>query len=308
MAASNDPITVMNDTQNQVSPSQNSLSFPQDALRYGTKFKFIKYQYALQANNASFSENINGAHVFLPLPQQLLEALSINYNAIDMGAAGALFRSGAGALQSFVNAKKNSDQDLKNSAGFAMDTTGYVLRKLVGDLSPETEAGIDQSTGTVVNPYNVATFKNVGTRQFNLSFRLIPRNPQEALTIQQIADTFHYHALPTKHQNSLFLDMPDEVEVEFFGTTQLFQFARCVITGVSLNYTPFGYPSFFNDDSPTGAELTVSLSEIQQLDRSAYNKSAALTDSFDYGDDKGVSNTATSNFVGLAGASSVSGD
>jgi hypothetical protein len=65
--------------------------------------------------------------------------------------------------------------------------------------------------------------------------------------------------------------MPEEVELCFFGTQFLYKFARCVITGVSVNHAALGMASFFaQDGAPTAVELTIQLEEIETLTKQAY--------------------------------------
>lgn len=70
----------------------------------------------------------------------------------------------------------------------------------------------------------------------------------------------------------MFLKMPEELEVCFYGSKFLYKFARCVIQSVQVNYTPFGPASFFagSEGAPTGVELTLSLQEIEQLTKESY--------------------------------------
>lgn len=289
MPVSSLPESVIQNSQNNTSPQQAALSFPPESLQYGTTFQFVQYSYDNQKTNAQFQTTTAGAHIFLPLPTQLQQALSLSYEGVDMGGLGMSFKAGVAAADWLTSqlggggGSANTSDTINQVAKATGAGVEYILRKYAGDLTPGLESAIDQYTGTVVNPYNVATFKHTDSRQFSLNFMLIPRTSDESKQIKHICDTFQYHSLPYKDTGavqgtsiggqSLFLDMPDEVNVEFYGSTFLYKFARCVITNVSIDYAPFGTPSFFPDGAPTAVSLTIGLQEIQQLDRSAFDSS-----------------------------------
>ena len=285
--AGNLPSQVIADKRSQVSPAEARLRFPTgEFVNYGMMFKFMKYQYDLNGNKSQFTNNIQGAHIFLPLPSNLMENMNINYNNNDLGAAGILyatgFQNGSSALAAANKAISgmSDSPDIGASAEAAakmgVSTSAYVARRVISDLSSETGASLDLSTGTVANPYTVATFHNISLRTFSLNFKLIPQSPEDSRMIKRICDQFKYHALPSKSQNGLFLQMPEELEIVFYGSEFLFKFARCVLTGVTVNHAPLGPASFFNDGAPTAVELSLSLQEVEQITKESYQADASF--------------------------------
>lgn len=266
-----------------------ALSFPPESIAYGTTFRFVQYSYQNQQTNAKFISSTKGAQIFLPLPAQLQMSQGITYEGVDAGVLGFALKSGGAATSSLIDMIQNGSQDVVSagkSVGKIAKAIGsgaeYAIRKFADEKLNGAGSQIDQMTGTVVNPYNVATFRHSDPRSFQLSFMLIPRSADESKLIKHICDTFVWHSLPYKEAastiqgasvggQSMFLDMPDEVEIAFYGTQSLFQFARAVITSVNVNYAPYGTPSFFNDTTPTGVELQLGIQEIQQLTRDAFS-------------------------------------
>lgn len=260
----------------QTSPPSSGLRFPtSEKISYGTALKFIKYSYDISGTKAKFTTSKTDAHVFLPLPVSLLENLGVNYDAVQLGAPGQLFNAGLqggggidAAVQAGVGAYDKSQQAAAG-ANMIVDTGSYVFRRLIKDLSPETGAAIDLKEGNVTNPYTIATFQSVTPRMHNLTFRLFPKNKADSDVIKKISDALKYHSLPSR--NGLFLNMPEELEIAFFGTDYLYKFARCVINNVSINYNPQGAPAFFaGSGAPSGVELTLSVQEIEQLTKESY--------------------------------------
>jgi len=261
-------------SRDRTSPSNAALKFPtNEKPTYGMLFKFVKYAYDISGNKATFASNIQGSHIFLPMPTAINNTIATNYDMTQLGIAGVLYLQGYNAGMGTADAIKGMDigtanQVLTKAGDVAVDTSAYVARKFVQGLSAESGASIDLSRGTVPNPYTVATFQNVTPRQHQLSFRLIPTSQKDSQMIQRVIKNFEYHSLPGK--SDLFLTYPDELEITFFGTQYLFQFARCVLTGVQTSYTPLGAWTPMVDTAPAAVELTLNLQEVEQLTREAY--------------------------------------
>lgn len=266
--------------------SPKKLQFPNsdiDNMRYGMQFKFVKQSYEKYGDKAKFTNDIAGAHIFLPMPTNVMETLNANYNLSELGAAGTLFEAGAGTMDALVSGKFSGGSEADRSSMIesavkqSMNVSGYVVRRLISGLSQETAQAIDLKYGQVVNPYTVAVFQSTTPRNHSLTFRLIPRTKQDSHDIKAIVDAFKYHSMPSRTAGGgsnagIFLKMPEEVEVCFYGTEFLYKFARCVIQSVQVNYTPFGTPSFMaqSGGAPTGVELTLALQEIEQLTKESY--------------------------------------
>ncbi len=276
------PATVIS-RKKEETVSVKKLQFPPSDsanMKYGMQFKFVRQSYDKYGDKAKFTRYNNGGHIYLPLPTNILETLNTNYNISQLGAAGTLFEAGGqamNALGQMATGEKQLDSAAVESAiSNAMNVSGYVVRRTISALSQETAQAIDLKYGQVVNPYTVAVFESTTPRHHSLTFRLIPRTPADSEAIRAIVDAFKYHSMPSRSGGAeatggIFLKMPEEVEVSFFGSQFLYKFARCVIQSVQVNYTPYGPPSFFAGTSaPTAVELTLGLQEIEQLTKESY--------------------------------------
>lgn len=281
------------DTKNGITPPAAILRFPQETIQFGTLFRFVKYDYQNQKTNTKFISSMNGPSIALPLPVQLQMALGLSYAGVDTGILGFSAKAGAqfadnlmssntsihdaaiNGLSGRLASAQEAGRDIGNIAMYALRKAA--ANKLLGGASGE--AAIDQMLGNVINPFNVATFRNVQSRAYTLSFNLIATSQAESDQIKQICDAFMYHSLPYKSEGSaeaqgqtFFLNMPDEVEICYFGTQYLYQFARAAITSVSVDYAPLGQPSFFGaSKAPTMVTLNLGIQEIQQLTRQAFD-------------------------------------
>jgi hypothetical protein len=266
--------------RNRTSPSNAALKFPtNERPAYGMMFKFVKYKYDISGTKAQLTTSVQGSHIFLPMPTSINNTISTNYDLTQLGIAGQLYKAGYDAGHGVGDAMKGMDvgsanQVLTKAGKLAVDTSAYVARKFISGISAETGASIDLDRGTVPNPYTVATFQNVSPRSHTLTFRLVPLSQKDSQAIQKIVKNFEWHSLPGK--SDLFLTYPDEMEVSFYGSEYLFQFARCVITSVSTNYTAMGAPSFMVDTAPSAVEVTLNLQEVEQLTRESYGTAGII--------------------------------
>lgn len=124
-----------------------------------------------------------------------------------------------------------------------------------------------QPFGVAVNPFLTVLFKQPNFKKYSFTWKLIPKNPDEARRINAIIQTFKYHLLPDISQASggALLNYPSMVQISFFGKDNyLFRFKPCVIENMEINYAPQGV-SFFKGDQnvPTEIDLTLSLMEIE---------------------------------------------
>lgn len=279
---------VMAQNRQTTAPTTQMLRFPSETIQYGTLFRFVKYSYDNQSTNTKLITNVSGASIALPLPQSLMAQMGISYAQLDSGVIGYAMKAGSSVVEGLEHGNLNNGQDFVNAVkkvgSVTATSAAYVIRRAAAEFAPGTEGVADQILGSVTNPYNVATFQHSDTRSYGLSFLLIPESPQDSTTIKNICDAFVYHSLPSRgglpgsavQNQPLFLDMPDEVEISYYGSTFLNMFARAVITNVAVNYAPLGAPSFFGGTSaPTAVQLNLSISEIQQLTRESFADAGA---------------------------------
>lgn len=265
------------------------LHFPAapEKLGMGMLFKFTKFSYdfnmATTGQKNKIATDITQAHIALPLPENLVDSIGINYETTDLGMAAIGAAAGsrtANALKSFLSGQDQAAEGSDTGGPTVGGTSEYVLRSLA-QASGSVSGLLNLGAGNVPNPFQTALFKNVEIRQHNFTFRLVPETPEDSLMISKIISQFKYRALPGKTTDSTFLTMPDEVDIIFFGTNALYGFARCVIRRVQVNYAPQNVPAFFKNSpdgklvgAPQAVELQLELSEIEQLTRESYSDGA----------------------------------
>ena len=272
----NSPSTVLREQQRSSRRQLAQLTFPASGakLNMGMVFKFVGFRTDFGSGGLSVqSKNLTDAHVALPLPENIQDSLNIGYDTVDLGAVAAGIATG----------KAVSDALDTGGIGAAMGAFGgriagdaEFLARTLANISGGVGGALSLAAGNVPNPYQTAVFKQVQLRKHNLNFRLVPETPEDSLAIQNIVNMFKFNSLPGNDGKKPFLSMPNQVQVEYFGTNALYGFGRCVIEGVTVNYAPSNAPAFFkNGDgslvgAPQAVELQLQLSEIEALDKQSF--------------------------------------
>lgn len=244
------------------------LVFPakSDNLNMGTLFRFVKFQTSFgDGGTGVISRSLTNAHIALPLPENLQDTLNLNYDTVDLGAVGVGVKSGEAVGEAL---KDSGVGGAVTAFGDRFAGDAEYLARTLSQISGAVSGAINIASGNVPNPFTTAIFKSVELRRHNLNFRLTPETPEDSAAINSIINEFKVHALPKRDKN--FLTMPDQVEIQFFGTNALYGFARCVIQGITVNYNPSNAPAFFKNSggligAPQSVEIQLQLSEIEQL-------------------------------------------
>jgi hypothetical protein len=237
-------------------------------LGMGMVFKFKEYEISFGGSGTKSvsAKNITDAHIALPLPENLQETLNLNYDTVDLGAVAAGIKTGEAVSGAMAEGGVGSAM---SALGGQLPGDAEFLARTLAQISGSVGGALNIAAGNVPNPFTTAVFKNVELRRHNFNFRLVPETPEDSQVIQSIINKFKSESLPRRDKGN-FLKMPKEVEIEFFGTNALFGFGRCVVQGITVNYSPSNQPAFFKNDgglvgAPQAVELQIQLSEVEQL-------------------------------------------
>lgn len=124
------------------------------------------------------------------------------------------------------------------------------------------------AAGYALNPRLEVLFKGTDMRQFQFDFLFSPFNSAESQNVEKIIKTFRYHQAPEINTNDygrLFVP-PSEFDIDFLKDGQIndkiHQIGSCVLTGVNVDYSPFGW-STFEDGYPTNIKLSLNFMETE---------------------------------------------
>jgi hypothetical protein len=204
----------------------------------------------------------------LPLPRELKESFDIKVSEKDQGMAGGI----ADAATAYFTEGSNF-----NTAQAAQT---LLLSKLV-QASGEFGDAIGQFAGAVPNPHVAAIFSGVSLRTHRFEWTFAPRNADESATLQDIIWKLKSNALPSYSTNgTAALQYPQLVQIDLYpwagkdnDPDRLIRFKPCMLSDVSINYSPQGIPSFFHGTRrPTFIQLSLEFLETEIWTSNAYGR------------------------------------
>lgn len=225
-----------------------------------------------QSLRRRFSENYmrTTTEIDLFMPARIQSNYQADWGQEDLGMAGAALDAGfalsqvdsmSDAEQVWETVKRTIPEALVNAfAGTAGAITQLNLtgaRKLYND--------------TMVNPYVEVVFNGIQNRTFSFTFKMSPRNKEEQEMIRRIVKELKFHRapelkFPTQSNYWLF---PSTFDIQFLNRTGenpwLFKISTCALTGFEVDYTPDGAYSVHKEGAPSGVEMTLTFTEMEQL-------------------------------------------
>jgi hypothetical protein len=220
--------------------------------------------------------------IYLPVCTRINNEDAFAYNDADMKLA-----SGAVAA---IASLQSGDSIVKQIG--ELTKQGAVAAATVLASNTALAGVIPAVTGMVLNPRVEKMFQQKDIRQFTFSWDFYPRNEVEVKNIKDIIDTFRYHSHPARSSSGdvaagkdlaidpqIMLRVPAEFTVKFLSSESgssgngfveneyIPKLSRCVVTNISVDYTPNGVFSTLKDNSPSAYTLSITVSEIAQLTR-----------------------------------------
>lgn len=241
----------------------NTLQFPSKDMAHFCTMIFTEYQRKaipdLRAKKPAKIQNIPTNAIVLPIPANLQEVFSANYQGVELGSL-------LGAASN-IGAQVQSGKDIGDAARDS--TNASSIAKLIGaqvlggDNSALVKAG-QKYFGEIANPHLTTIFQGVSIRNHQFNWRLSPTSKDESMALKNIIDTIRYNMLPPR-KDSLILGYPNEVEIQFHGDGYgIYPIFRCVVTNLTVNHAAAGTPVFFAETGmPAEVELGMSFQETE---------------------------------------------
>ena len=232
--------------------------------------------------------------IALYLPANITSDLTAEYTAAEQGLIGF-------ALASGFDFKQNWDED--DFEGAANALKGFIgslgkdvlVRGISGladviETGADTYGGINKYFGRALNPFMEVIFDDIKQRSFTYRFKFQPKDEKERDDVQEIIKLFRFHMAPELQPGNMrFLGIPATFDIHYMYQTSDYgesgsmdwrnarendfynKIATCVLTNVSVDYTPDGVKSF-RDGSPTAITMSLSFKETELLTKDKINK------------------------------------
>jgi predicted Fe-Mo cluster-binding NifX family protein len=266
------------------------LSFPSDLERYNLSMRFEFQEYKRRSIFEQPFKKSNGI-VRLPISKNIQDAYAAKWNdkpqgpvvgtAIEGILNGVQQAEGTSGLEKAVTIAGGLGSAAINTleaAGIskimnAATTASETLSKASGINAKVEAADLLQPFGLAINPFLTVMFESPTFKSHKFNWKLMPKSPDEARTINAIITSFKYHMLPAlsggKSSGGTLLEYPHIVLISFYNADSfLYRFKPCVVEDMSINYAPSG-PSFFRGEEnvPTEIDLSISFKEIEYWTR-----------------------------------------
>jgi hypothetical protein len=208
--------------------------------------------------------------IALHIPNQLQIRYGMQWSEEDTGTALLLPLAGGAAVKALGNLATGN---LAASGQQAKDAAAGVAAFGLSGGVPGTNTGVvSAATGLAFNPRKEQVFKGVDFRSFQFEYQFFPRNSAEARAVLDIIKTFKIHMHPEfKDTNKFLYIYPSEFDISYFtnGTenTAIHKHTSCVLTEMTVNYTPNSQFTTFADGTPTQINIQLSFRELAQLDK-----------------------------------------
>ncbi len=268
---------------------------PEKAIRketYDTGANRTKYSSYAKDTRSGFRRNGNKqplGTILLPIPSNIQDGNSVNYTDDSMnsligaglgsvegimkGVAPAVLRGDFGtAGKVFVEQARGgleaSGIDLQNAQDIA---TKYFASQAVNLFGANVSINqlLARESGQVFNPNMELLFNGPTLRNFNFTFKMMPRSSSEAEEIKHIIRFFKRGMAPKAGSGNLFLKTPNVFELRYRqgnGEHQfLHRFKQCFLENISVNYTGEGVYSTYDDGTPVSMEMTLAFKELAPI-------------------------------------------
>jgi hypothetical protein len=193
-------------------------------------------------------------------------------NAVMGGIAGAALggilggKKGAkigGALGAGAGAIAGGGADAAGAAGSY--GAGVALRTPVGQF-------VSKTSGVAANPKKEQLFKSVDYRTFTFSYQFFPRTSEEAQSVREIIYNLKLHMHPEYKDAYHFLYVyPSEFDIYYYQNGKenlnLHRHTSCVLTDLSVSYSPQGVFTTFDDGMPTQINVQMTFKELALLSK-----------------------------------------
>lgn len=151
-------------------------------------------------------------------------------------------------------------------AGVAVDYASNLAMQ-----APGAGEALSKTSGTAANPKKEQLFKEVDYRNFTFSYQFFPRSSDEAKSILNIIQEFKLHMHPEFRPgtNQFLYIYPSEFDIYYYHkgkeNLNIHRHTSCVLTDMSVTYTPQGVFTSFADGMPTQINVSLSFRELALL-------------------------------------------
>ena len=237
-------------------------------------------QFSDEFNKPEYEKKLknNIRYIFLPIPQQISDALSVGYaedslnplQAAGLSATSKLVEGKLPDTGKFATAIADSIKDAPKSTIDAIKAaaSGKALNAFGANVSASSL--ISRASGQILQSNLELLFSGVTLRSFPFVYDFAPRNPAEGEVVKGIIRTLKKAMVPKRGDNpAIFIKAPDVFQLQYKTGTKdhpfLNMFKLCVLTDMSVNYTASGTYATYGDATPVHIQVQLTFKEINPI-------------------------------------------
>tara|TARA_E500000331_G_C17242829_1_gene707742 strand:- start:1048 stop:2259 length:1212 start_codon:yes stop_codon:yes gene_type:complete len=261
----------------------------QDVIQF-TALEYVPKGFKADAGNLNFFDNEKRGPlenraprgtVTLPIPGDINDTNAVDWGEDSMTALdAALANIGLEFLTGTDLAGeigKTAEGVRRNKSAVKEALSSAVVSAATGSTG---QALLTRATGNIMNPNMELLFKKPQLRPFNFKFKLSPRSKKEAEQVIGIIRFFKQSMAPIRSKSQLFLKTPHTYRLKYIYKNQnneahpfLNLFKECALMNLSINYTPDGSYTTYEDGVMTAYEMTMQFTEIEPIFNDDYETS-----------------------------------
>ena len=205
--------------------------------------------------------------IFLPIPSGIQDDNRVGWNKdeanpVRIAMADFAKQSITKGMEGAKNSATNIAATLK-TGGIPEALSASVVKNLTGINVLGRESGV------VINSNIELLFSGPELRSFTFTFKLSPRDKDEAKTIQKIIRTLKQGMSAKKAADFLFVKSPHTFFLGYYKGAELQpymnRFKECALTSMSVQYAPDGPFATFTDGSMTSYGMSLTFQELEPV-------------------------------------------
>ncbi len=226
--------------------------------------------------------------VILPVPGGIQDSQQVTWNKDTINPMQlALSNIALTAIEKGIGEGAVEGADVIKSALDSPDTKTALGKYIAGQASGAQNL-LTRTTGAIMNPNMELLFNSPQIRNFSFAFTLAPRSREEAKTVIKIIRFFKQGMSPIRSKSRLFLKSPHTFRLAYkrngsessgFGVNDhpyLNKFKECAMGSFTVNYTPNGAYSTYEDGVMTAYQINMNFQEMNPIYNDDYGSSGPL--------------------------------
>jgi len=279
--------------ERKVTNTLQSMQFPSDLGDTGMLLLFKEYSYKeRETGGPGGVQSVTAAgaildSIYLPLPEQLLDATQVKVGGQEIGILGAVTAQGSRAITSAIGSASISPildalGGVEAGKTLAAGAANFMKQGLEAVGLGGAQRGIEAGMGAVANPYQALVFEGVDLKVFMLNWTFAPKSRAETMAIKNVINTIKKHSLPyyknvkiggsiggTINAGRAFLNYPS-VCIPLITGVNTITFKPCMVSQIQVDYNGGGELAFLEGGNPAAVKVNMTLQEMQIWTREDY--------------------------------------